>query len=341
MIYAITGGGTGGHLTIAKALKREILQRGDRVVFIGSSYGQDKSWFESDSGCEEKIFLPSYGVTNKKGFAKLKSIFNIIKLSLGLNSIFNYYKFDAVISVGGYSSAPASFLAILKRVPLFIHEQNASIGRLNRVIKPFAKEFFSSYLDSSSVKDYPIEKVFFEKQQVRKEIKKVIFLGGSQGAKFINDFAIKVAPELQSRGVDIIHQTGKLDYDRMKNAYSKIGVDVELIDFHPKLSQFISESDLAISRSGASTLWELSANGLPALFIPYPLANNHQWFNAKFIQDKGLGWLYTQDEVKPQDLFDILDEDLEEKSSKLIEIISPNGVVKVIDKIEESVKRSK
>lgn len=334
MIYAITGGGTGGHLTIAKALKKELVKRGDRVVFIGSSNGQDRSWFENDEGCEEKIFLPSYGVTNREGFEKFKSLLNIVKLSLSLNSIFRHYKFDAVISVGGYSSAPASFLAILKGVPLFIHEQNASMGRLNRVIKPFAKGFFSSYLSSSKVKDYPIENVFFEKQRVRKEIKRVIFLGGSQGAKFINDFAIKVAPELKNRGVKIVHQTGRLDYERMKNAYSKIDVDVELIDFHPKLSQFIAKSDLAISRSGASTLWELSANGLPALFIPYPLANNHQWFNAKFIRDKGLGWLYTQDEVEPQHLYSILNEDLEEKSRKLIEIISPNGVSKIVDAIK-------
>ena len=339
MIYAITGGGTGGHLTIAKALKKEIIKRGDKVVFIGSSNGQDKSWFENDTGCEEKIFLESYGVTNRTGVAKLKSLWNLLKLAFQLVPIFKKYKFDAVVSVGGYSSAPASFLAILRRVPLFIHEQNASIGKLNKVIKPFAKEFFSSYLKSSKVKDYPIENIFFEKARVRKEISKIIFLGGSQGARFINDFAIKVAPELKKRNISIIHQTGKLDFERIKTAYSKIGVNAEVIDFHPKLSKFISQSDLAISRSGASTLWELSANGLPALFIPYPLANNHQWFNAKFIQDLGLGWIYNQNKVLPKDLFTILDEGVEEKSEKLMKIISPNGVSKIVDNIERGLKK--
>ena len=337
MIYAITGGGTGGHLTIAKALKKEIIRRGDKVVFIGSSNGQDKSWFENDSGCEDKIFLDSYGVTNRTGLAKFQSFYNLIKLGLSLNPVFKKYRFDAVISVGGYSSAPASFLAIFKRIPLFIHEQNASIGKLNKLIKPFSKEFFSSYLETSKVKDYPIENIFFEKARVRKKINTIIFLGGSQGAKFINDFAIKVAPELKKRGIKIIHQTGKLDFERMKNAYSKIEVDAEIIDFHPKLSQFIISSDLAVSRSGASTLWELSANGLPAFFIPYPLANNHQWFNAKFIQDKGLGWLHNQNEVLPEYLYQILDEVLEKKSKSLIEIISPNGVKKIIDKIYNSI----
>ena len=339
MIYAVTGGGTGGHLTIAKALKKEIIKRGYKVVFIGSSNGQDKSWFENDSDCEEKIFLRSYGVTNRRGLAKLKSLWNLITLAFQLIPIFRKYRFDAVISVGGYSSAPASFLAIFTRTPLFIHEQNASIGKLNRVIKPFAKEFFSSYLETSKVKDYPIENIFFEKAKVRKNIKRIIFLGGSQGARFINDFAIKVAPELKKREISIVHQTGKLDFERIKNAYSKINVNVEIIDFHPKLSKFISKSDLAVSRSGASTLWELSANGLPALFIPYPLANNHQWFNAKFIEDMGLGWIYNQDEVLPKHLYQILNENIEEKSEKLIKIISPNGVSKIIDLIQRSITK--
>jgi UDP-N-acetylglucosamine--N-acetylmuramyl-(pentapeptide) pyrophosphoryl-undecaprenol N-acetylglucosamine transferase len=339
MIYAITGGGTGGHLAIAKALKREIVKRGDKVVFIGSSNGQDQSWFENESDFEDKIFLPSYGVTNRKGFEKMKSLWNIFKLSLSLRKIFHYYRFDAVISVGGYSSAPASLTAILTRTPFFIHEQNALIGSLNKVLKPFAKQFFSSYLKSSTIKDYPISDIFFELARVRKDIKNVIFLGGSQGAKFINDFAIKVAPELHKRGISIIHQTGRGDYERIKNAYSKLEIDnVEIIDFHPELFEFISKADLAVSRSGASTLWELSANGLPAMFIPYPLANNHQWFNAKFILDKGFGWLFPQDEVKPENLYSILEENLEDKSRGLIESISPKGVSKIVDRVEEIVK---
>jgi UDP-N-acetylglucosamine--N-acetylmuramyl-(pentapeptide) pyrophosphoryl-undecaprenol N-acetylglucosamine transferase len=335
MIVAVTGGGTGGHLTIAKALKNEFVKRGDEVVFIGSSNGQDRSWFENDTGCVDKLFLSSYGVSNQSGFSKWNSLFNIGKLSLELREVFKKYKFDAVVSVGGYSSAPASFLAIGSRIPLYIHEQNAHIGNLNKTIKPFAKEFFSSYEETSKVKDYPISNIFFEKARVRKEIKRVIFLGGSQGARFVNDFAIKVAPELYKNGISIIHQTGKLDFERMQRAYSTIGVDAEIIDFHPELYRFIEKSDLAVTRSGASTLWELSANGLPSLFIPYPHANNHQYFNAKFILDRNLGWSASQGEIKPHHLIDLLNEDLEEKSRGLMETISPDGAGKIVDFIKE------
>jgi UDP-N-acetylglucosamine--N-acetylmuramyl-(pentapeptide) pyrophosphoryl-undecaprenol N-acetylglucosamine transferase len=339
MTFAVTGGGTGGHLTIAKALKRELVKRGHEVIFIGSSNGQDRSWFESDADFKDKIFLQSYGVTDKRGLNKLKSVWNILKLSFKLRAIFKKHKVKVVISVGGYSSAPASIYSILSFTPLYIHEQNAMIGKLNKVIRPFSREFFSSYIEKSKVKDYPIADIFFETARVREKIEKVIFLGGSQGARFINDFAVKVAPELKKRGISIIHQTGKLDFERMQRAYSNLNIEVELIDFHPKLSQFIKQSDLAVSRSGASTLWELSANGLPTLFIPYPHANNHQFYNAKFIIDKNLGWLFPQNEVEPNNLFNILDENISEKSRKLIEIISPHGVEKIINFIEKDLEK--
>jgi UDP-N-acetylglucosamine--N-acetylmuramyl-(pentapeptide) pyrophosphoryl-undecaprenol N-acetylglucosamine transferase len=339
MTFVVTGGGTGGHLAIAKALKVELVKKGHDVIFVGSSNGQDLSWFENDTDFKEKIFLPSYGVTNQRGFAKLKSMFNILKISLGLRKVFKKNSVDAVISVGGYSSAPASFYSIISITPFYIHEQNAMVGKSNKLLKSFAREFFTSYDDNSKVKDYPISNIFFEKSRVREKIETVIFLGGSQGARFINDCAVKVAPELQKRGIKIIHQTGKLDFQRIQRAYENLGIEVELIDFHPKLSQFIAKSDLAISRSGASTLWELSANGLPALFIPYPLANNHQYYNAKFIIDKDLGWLFPQNSVSPEDLYAILDSDLSEKSRKLLDIISPKGVEKIVDYIEKDLRK--
>ena len=340
MFFIVTGGGTGGHLSIAKALKTELLNRNHQVIFIGSKNGQDIHWFENENGCVDKIFLNSFGVTNRRGLNKLLSIVNLIKLAFQLKSLFKKYPISTVISVGGYSAAPASFASIFFRIPLFIHEQNSLIGRLNKFLKPFSKEFFSSYLDYSKVKDYPIPNIFFKTARIRLEIKTVIFLGGSQGAKFINDFAIKVAPELVKRNIKIIHQTGSNDFTRVQNAYQKLNLDVTLFSFDPDVSLFISKADLAVSRSGASTLWELSANAIPTFFIPYPLANNHQWYNAKFIQDKGLGWLYSQDEVEPYHLFEIIDNaDLSSRSKKLKELISPNGAKKIIDVIENILEK--
>ena len=144
-MICICGGGTGGHLAIARALGAELKRRGVCVIFVGSQQGQDKMWFENSDIFEQKYFLASSGVANKSGFKRLFSLLNIIKLSFACFGIFKKHKIKAVISVGGYSAAPAAFAAIASFKPLFIHEQNAHTGSLNALLKPLAKKFFCSY----------------------------------------------------------------------------------------------------------------------------------------------------------------------------------------------------
>ncbi|NWF66170.1 MAG: undecaprenyldiphospho-muramoylpentapeptide beta-N-acetylglucosaminyltransferase [Campylobacterales bacterium] len=335
MMIAITGGGTGGHLVIAKAIKEELNKRDIKPIFIGSSNGQDKAWFEHDNGFEKCYFLDTKGVVNKKGFGKISSFLNILKKISTVNSIFKTHEIKKVFSVGGYSAAPASFASVLFNKQLFIHEQNCYIGNLNRLLRPFAKEFFSSYLESSKVKDYPVSLNFFEHQRVRVDIKTIIFLGGSQGAKFINDFALSVALELTKKGIKIIHQCGKNEYERVKNEYEKLNIDVDLFDFSQNIVEKIAIADIAISRSGASSLWELSANGLPAIFIPYPFsANDHQYFNAKFLTDLNLALVYRQNEFSKELFFDVLEDiNLKHISQNLINLIQKDGAKKIVDTV--------
>ncbi|WP_457562259.1 glycosyltransferase, partial [Caminibacter pacificus] len=129
----ITGGGTGGHLKIAKVIKEELNKKGIKPVYVGSTKGADKEWFAQDEGFSEKYFLDSSGVVNKKGLGKINSLSNIIKLSFEAKKIIKKHNVKAVFSVGGYSAAPASFGAIFSNTPLFIHEQNAHIGSLNKI----------------------------------------------------------------------------------------------------------------------------------------------------------------------------------------------------------------
>jgi UDP-N-acetylglucosamine--N-acetylmuramyl-(pentapeptide) pyrophosphoryl-undecaprenol N-acetylglucosamine transferase len=132
-MIAITGGGTGGHLVIAKSIKEELNKQGIKPVFIGSTYGQDRAWFEDDEGWEEKYFFDTSGVVNKKGIKKLLSLTNILNYSFKTRKIFKKHNIKKVFSVGGYSAAPASFGAIMFNKPLFIHEQNAYMGKLNKI----------------------------------------------------------------------------------------------------------------------------------------------------------------------------------------------------------------
>ena len=112
-MIAITGGGTGGHLVIARAIKEELNRRGIKPIYIGSTGGQDKAWFENDEGFEKVYFLHSQGVVNKKGFKKILSLVDIIRSAFSCHAIFREHRIQAILSVGGYSAAPASLAALL------------------------------------------------------------------------------------------------------------------------------------------------------------------------------------------------------------------------------------
>lgn len=337
---AITGGGTGGHLVIAKALKEELNKRGLKPIYIGSNSGQDKKWFEDEQGLRKCYFLASKGVVDKKGIKRLSVLFEIVKMAFTCRKILKEEKIDAVFCVGGYSAAPASFASLLSFTPLYIHEQNAVLGSLNKVLKPFAKEFFSSYENNSKVKDYPIREAFFLKRRIRNQLKTVIFLGGSQGARAINNLAMNLAKTLLDKGLCVIHQTGINDFERIKTFYEQNNLQVECFDFSSDLLSKITQADFAISRAGASTLWELCANNLPTLFIPYPYAaKDHQYFNAKALSTKSAAFLMREEEIREENLLKILNDiDLEQVSKTLQGMIKPNGISQIADIIFKDAK---
>ena len=338
MRFAVTGGGTGGHLVIARALQEALSEAGHEAIFIGSTSGQDRMWFEEASGFSNTYFLKTTGVVNQHGMHKVRALWRIFKAFLRSRGVLKRHGIDAVVSVGGFSAAPASFAALSLGLPFFIHEQNAVTGRLNRLLKSHATAFFSSYDDASPVRDYPVSAALFEKARLRRRIERVIFLGGSQGALFINDLALSVAPELQRRGIAVIHQCGERDFERVQKAYEALGIEVELVAFSKQLPDLLEQSDLAVSRAGASTLWELCASGIPAFYIPYPYAAaDHQFHNAKFIAEQGLGWCERQGSDIEKRLLAVLDEPIESRSRALMALCRPGGARAMVKTMEERV----
>ena len=332
-MIAITGGGTGGHLAIAKAFANELNSRGIKAIFIGSSSGQDKMWFENSDIFEATYFLNSSGVVNKRGFGRLKSLINILNLAFKCKKIFKFHKVSSVISVGGYSAAPAAFGAIICGKKLYIHEQNAVIGRLNLILKPFAREFFSSYFEPKF--DYPVDEKFFKISKIRKNLNTILFLGGSQGANFINNLALSLAKDLDKNGIKIIHQCGQKDYEIIVEKYKELNIKAEVFAFSKDIDLFMSRADFCISRAGASTIWELCAASLPTLFIPFPYAaNNHQFYNAKFLNDQNAAMVLKEDEIDSKNLLNIIyNLNLEDISQKLINLLNKNGSKVIIDRI--------
>lgn len=336
MKFAITGGGTGGHLAIAKALLDALIEQGDEAIFIGSTTGQDRMWFEHGSAFSQVYFLDSTGVVNRRGLAKAAALWRVIRATMQSVKILRSYRPDAVISVGGFSAAGASFAAVGLGLPYFIHEQNAVPGRLNRLLRRFARCFFSSYDPLSPVKSYPANRELFKNARIRNAVGTVIFLGGSQGARAVNDFALSVAPMLCARGIGIIHQCGARDFERVKAAYDASGIEVELYGFTRELPALLVRSDLAVSRAGASTLWELAANGLPALYIPYPYAaGDHQFHNAAFLAQKGLSWVVREHALSAAVLEQVLDGDIEAASRGLLALERSDAAAAIITSIKE------
>lgn len=327
----ITGGGTGGHLKVAQAFIDEFHERGLRPVYIGSKNGQDQTWFGHNRKLKKALFLDSKGVVNKNFFGKIASLFNIIKLAFHCNEIFENNHINKVISVGGYSAAPATFGAILtKGCSLYIHEQNSKMGKLNQITSIFAKELFSSYDPKSKVKDYPVDNKFFDEARVRTQTNTVIFLGGSQGAKAINNFALSVAEELNRMGIKIIHQTGKADFERVREKYAKLNIEADVFDFCTDIEKKMSKADFAVSRAGASTLWELSANALPTLFVPFPYAaQDHQYTNAQFLVEKKMAYLKREEALTKEYFFECIKQDNHDMSKRLVDCIM-NDAIKLI-----------
>jgi len=336
MNIIFTGGGTGGHLVIALSLAEAAASRGHRVMFIGSTSGQDRQWFAQSTLFEETHFLDTTGVVNKKGLGKLGALWKILKAVVRSHRLIRTFGADAVISVGGFSAAPAALASLTTATPLYIHEQNAVTGTLNKILRPFAKRFFSSYEKGQNRCDYPVSPVYFEQARIREKIKTVIFLGGSQGAKFINDLALQIAPWLETGGMHIIHQCGVKEEERVRAAYHGMGIDAEVYGFTTEIASLIERSDFAISRSGASTLWELCAAQVPTFYIPFPhAAGDHQFYNAQYILQYDCGWCERQSDDIALKLQEAILSDIRPKSEHLGKLIAPDGAVHIIETVEK------
>jgi UDP-N-acetylglucosamine--N-acetylmuramyl-(pentapeptide) pyrophosphoryl-undecaprenol N-acetylglucosamine transferase len=331
-----TGGGTGGHLVIALSLAQEAKAHGHKVIFIGSTSGQDRQWFGHSTIFEKSYFLETTGVVNKKGLGKLVALWKILKAVVESRSIIRTAKADAVVSVGGFSAAPAAIASITMKRPLYIHEQNAITGKLNRVLRPYATGFFSSYESGIGHCDYPVNELYFQQARIRSVVQTVIFLGGSQGAKFINDLALEIAPWLNEQGITILHQCGASDEERVKRAYHDLGINAEVYGFTTQIATLIERSDFAVSRSGASTLWELCAARVPTFYIPFPFAAaDHQFHNARYIVEHNVGWCERQDEGLAPKLMQAIQSNIELKSEALGALIAGRGAKHIIEMVEK------
>jgi len=314
--YFITGGGTGGHIYPAIAVADGLLEQQDteKIYYVGNPNN-----LEADITAQKNYtFLPvnSSGMPRKATLNFLKWSFQMLFACVKCCFYIIKYKPDAIFGTGGYVSAPVLFAGMIMRVPFVMHDCDANPGLVTRRFAPFAKSISVAFevecdkLHNKNcvVNGNPIRKEFstLTKEQARMNLGlenklTICIMGGSQGAKKINDATVGILKELSNRGIQVIFQTGKRNYDdvivQLKEIYSDYENDKNIIvrPYFDNMTDVLKASDIAVSRAGSLSISELCASGVASIFVPYAYAAaDHQRKNAKYMLNQGAG-LYLED----------------------------------------------
>lgn len=302
--WVIAGGGTGGHVTMALALGEEIARRGEDVLFVGSARGLEAR-LVPQAGFE-LIQLPAQPLLGQRLAARITGGFALLAASARAIGLLRARKTDVVLSVGGYAAAPAAAAAVLLRIPLALIEPNAIPGRTNRAMARFARHVFTAFEAAQapfaathgrarvSSPGAPLRRGLLEAfasappRRAPVPPYRLLVVGGSQGARQLNEGMLDALPHLDPSQLEIFHQTGAADRDRVAGGYARAGFRAEVVDFEPALPARYRWADFGLCRAGALTVAELALAGLPSLLVPYPYAaDDHQRANARALADAG------------------------------------------------------
>tara|TARA_S200000501_G_scaffold135342_1_gene128082 strand:- start:2634 stop:3776 length:1143 start_codon:yes stop_codon:yes gene_type:complete len=308
----LAAGGTGGHIFPAEALASELISKGYKLSLLTDKRGIKLSKAVSNLST---YAVRSGGVSGKGYLGKAISLINIFIGSIQALFLCVRMKPKIVVGFGGYACVPAMVAGLLYRINLVIHEQNAVLGRANRLFISSVRKLAISFEKCSHVPKILDENIVFTGMPLRSSIarayeveypildpsRKIVLsvFGGSQGATVFSNVVpsalAKIEKNLRSR-IKVIHQSRPEDIKRTKLAYRNIEIDADVESFFNDAPMRIASSHLVICRAGASTIAELSAIGRPAILVPYKYAvDDHQFFNAKAFEEVGGGWLIKED----------------------------------------------
>ena len=314
--FIIAGGGTGGHLFPGLAIARCLEKR---------LPGADILYVVGNRPMETEI-LAGYGYATRKvdieglkgrGWRKGIGVAAKIPRSL-LQAGRAIRRFDPgfILGMGAYSAGPVCVAGKLMGVPTAIHEQNSYPGLTNRLLAPWVDRVLISFEES---RDHLRGKaICLTGNPVREELlaaggrsvtktgpPAVLVVGGSQGARAINVAFLEALVVLQAAGraPEVLHQTGGVDEQRIRQAYAAQGLQGEVVAFIQEMATAYARADLVVSRAGATTIFELAAMGKPSVLIPYPhAANRHQDSNAQRLAERGAAEIIGQEELSGERL---------------------------------------
>lgn len=287
---------------------REQLRReGAELLFVGSQYGSEAK-LAKQAGLEFRG-LPVRGVLGR-GLRSVGALWGLFRAVFMARAIVKDFRPDAVIGFGAYASFPSLVAAKFSGVPIAVHEQNAMPGLTNRMLAKLAKRVFLSLPDvtgafdakKSQLTGNPVREAIVEsgKNAVgHPGTRRLLVMGGSQGAKAVNSVILASLERLTKAGIEIRHQTGSFDLERVLAGYRAHGVDASgVTPFIEDVAAAYQWADLVLCRAGATSVAELAVAGKPAVLVPFPYAtHDHQTYNAQVMVDQGAALLVAEKDL--------------------------------------------
>jgi UDP-N-acetylglucosamine--N-acetylmuramyl-(pentapeptide) pyrophosphoryl-undecaprenol N-acetylglucosamine transferase len=312
----IMAGGTGGHVFPALAVANELRQRQCEVAWLGTA-----------SGIESKLvpaaqiplyFLTISGLRGKDLKTLISSPWRIFMACLGAYRILKIFRPNVILGMGGYASGPGGLMAKLMGIPLVVHEQNAKPGTTNKWLAKMANRVLTAFPDvfpgaicignpvRVEIANLPDPEL---RMQGRSGPLRILVLGGSLGAKALNELIPQAIALLDPTKVQIRHQTGTQHLTATQNIYAQCNIQAEIFDFIDNMAEALTWADLVICRAGALTIAELSAAGVGSILIPFPFAiDDHQTANGQWLVNLGAAQIRQQKDFSAQQLKDLLEQ---------------------------------
>lgn len=335
MKVLLTGGGTGGHIYPALAVGRRLaeIEPDLELLYVGTNRGLESTIVPQEGIPFKSVEIE--GFKRKLDFAGIK--YNLKSVSLFLKSIreakkiIREFKPDVVLGTGGYVSAPICYAAAREGIATVVHEQNSYLGLTNKFLIRFIDKLAISFEDIYEQTEKYHDKVVFTGNPRAQELAEsevsaanelfgldtrkpiVLVLGGSRGAEKINQAIVEAYPRLIDRGYQLLIATGEKHYDKIisqLNAYSPLVENPNIIakPYINNMVEVLQHSSLLVSRSGATTIAEITALGLPSILIPSPyVTNDHQTKNAMSLVNKGAALLLKEEDLDGDSFLDKID----------------------------------
>ena len=307
----VMAGGTGGHIFPGLAVAEALREAGWRVHWLGAPDSMESQLVPPRGFAFEAV---AFGGVRGKGLATLAFLpLKLLRAFWQSLQVVRRVKPDVVLGLGGYITFPGGMMASLWGKPLVLHEQNSVAGLANKVLAQLADRVFTAFPGVFKTGQWvgnPLRQAFMQQATPAERFAgrsgplRVLVVGGSLGAKALNDIvpqALALMPEASRP--QVIHQSGAKQIEALRANYEAVGVQAELTPFIDDTASAFAQADLVICRAGASTVTELAAVGVAALFVPFPFAvDDHQTTNAQFLVASGGGWLVPQAELTAQNL---------------------------------------